>query len=56
MQLPLVTILFLGLAVLVALGILFFVAAPHLRARDRDDRDDEEHTARDRRHTSRTGR
>ena len=53
MALPLVTVLFLGLALLVGLGILVFVAAPHLRRRG----DDEESTAdRLRRHSSRTGR
>ncbi|MFC7458770.1 hypothetical protein ACFQS2_16385 [Brachybacterium sp. GCM10030267] len=53
MQPALVTIVFLGIAVLVALGILFAVAAPHLRGR-RDD--DEGPTPRDRRHVSRTSR
>lgn len=54
MELPVVTIVFLGLAVLVAIGILAAVAAPHLRERDRTGQDDG--AQRDPRHTSRTRR
>lgn len=53
MQLPVVTFLFLAAAVVVALAILYFVAAPHLRERDRDD---EERPVDDPRHSSRTRR
>ncbi|WP_157236056.1 hypothetical protein [Brachybacterium sp. P6-10-X1] len=53
MALPIVTVLFLGIALLVGLGILVLVALPHLRGRG----DDEEPTTdRSRRHSSRTGR
>lgn len=52
MDLPLVVIVFLGLAVLLAVGILVAVALPQLKAPDEsEDREPE-----DRRHTSRTGR
>lgn len=53
MQLPFVVIVFLVLAVLLAVGILVVVAMPHLRApREEDDGAVAEHP----RHTSRTGR
>ena len=53
MGLSVVTVVFLLVAVVVALGILVVVAAPHLRSRaeDQDPADD-----RDRRHSSRTRR
>ncbi|MFC5296543.1 MAG: hypothetical protein ACTIMA_11835 [Brachybacterium tyrofermentans] len=54
MQLPVVTLVFLAAAVVVALGILYAVAAPHLRERDHDD--DEGRPAENPRHTSRTRR
>lgn len=53
MQLPFVVVLFLALAVLLAVGILVVVAMPHLRApREEDDGPAAEHP----RHSSRTGR
>ena len=53
MQLPFVVVLFLALAVLLAVGILVVVAMPHLRApREEDDGPGAEHPS----HTSRTGR
>lgn len=53
MQLPVVTLIFLAAAVVVALGILYAVAAPHLRERDHDD---EGRPVENSRHTSRTRR
>jgi ammonia channel protein AmtB len=53
MQLPLIVVLFLVLAVLLAVGILVVVAMPHLRApREEDEASVADHP----RHTSRTGR
>ena len=53
MQLPFVVVLFLALAVLLAVGILVVVAMPHLRApREEDDGPAAAHP----RHSSRTGR
>ncbi|MGP9680379.1 MULTISPECIES: hypothetical protein [unclassified Brachybacterium] len=53
MQLPVVTLVFLAAAVVVALAILFVVAAPHLRERDHDD---DGRPVENPRHTSRTRR
>lgn len=53
MALPIVTVLFLGIALLVGIGILAFVAAPHLRRRTDDEESTTDHP---RRHSSRTGR
>jgi hypothetical protein len=52
MDLPFVVIVFLALAVLLAVGILVAVARPHLRA----SKTEADHRSEDRRHTSRTGR
>src|SRR5699024_2125977 len=55
MDLTLVTVLFLGVAVLVAIGILAVVALPRLRRREEPERA-EASVREDQRHRSRTSR